>query len=77
MNINWDEAVDDAESTPRNIISHWLEKAEDIDAAIVIVNRARDGKTFYTCSTESAAMTIGMLEIVKHRVIHELGEDEA
>lgn len=71
--IDWDKIADDAESSPRNVLSYWLEQADEITDAIVIVNLKDGGATAFTHSELDYATVIGMLELVKHATIHDMG----
>ena len=77
MNIDWNEALSDAEDSPRGLLSELLTRADDItDMVIVFVTPTENGgeQTNTWQATRHQAMTIAMLEYAKWHQLHRMYE---
>lgn len=73
MNVDWDEALDEADRSPRSILAEMLARADEIKDVIIIANFTDGSQETYQ-SVESQAMSIGMLELTKLNVLMDVKE---
>ncbi len=71
--VNWDEALEEADNTCRSLLAEVLGQVEDIDRLVVLV-RDVDGGRQRSWTLGSEEEVIAMLELAKFKFLREAAD---